>query len=131
MTAAQKTAWDAKQNALTFDSTPTANSSNPVTSGGVYTALNRKHAGQYVFAPGDLLATWTDTGTEIQVVIPDWLHGIEWNAIVASFYERINGAYVGGTANCQASWAEIDGTTHDVTLHLPGTGYIGKAVFYG
>ena len=28
-----------KQNALTFDSTPTANSTNPVTSGGVYTAL--------------------------------------------------------------------------------------------
>lgn len=28
-----------KQNTLTFDSTPTANSTNPVTSGGVYTAL--------------------------------------------------------------------------------------------
>lgn len=28
-----------KQNALTFDSTPTTNSTNPVTSGGVYTAL--------------------------------------------------------------------------------------------
>lgn len=28
-----------KQNALTFDSTPTAGSSNPVTSGGIYTAL--------------------------------------------------------------------------------------------
>lgn len=31
-----------KQNALTFDSTPTINSNNPVTSGGVYTALNAK-----------------------------------------------------------------------------------------
>ena len=32
----------AKQNSLTFDSTPTASSSNPVTSGGVKTALDAK-----------------------------------------------------------------------------------------
>ena len=39
VTASQITAWNAKQNALTFDSTPTQNSTNPVTSGGVYSAL--------------------------------------------------------------------------------------------
>lgn len=33
-----------KQDALTFDSTPTANSNNPVKSGGVYTALSGKQA---------------------------------------------------------------------------------------
>lgn len=33
----------AKQNTLTFDTTPTANSTNPVTSGGVKTALDAKH----------------------------------------------------------------------------------------
>ena len=37
-------AWNAKQDALTFDTTPTANSSNPVTSGGVKTALDAKAA---------------------------------------------------------------------------------------
>ena len=37
VSATDKTNWDAKQSALTFDSTPTQNSSNPVTSGGVYT----------------------------------------------------------------------------------------------
>lgn len=42
ITAADKAAWDAKQNALTFDNTPTQNSTNPVTSGGVYTALQGK-----------------------------------------------------------------------------------------
>lgn len=31
---------DAKQNVLTFDSTPTENSTNPVTSGGLYTSFN-------------------------------------------------------------------------------------------
>lgn len=33
-------ALDAKQDELTFDSTPTASSANPVTSGGVYTAIH-------------------------------------------------------------------------------------------
>ena len=40
VTAAQKTAWNAKQNALTFDAAPTAGSANPVTSGGVKAAID-------------------------------------------------------------------------------------------
>lgn len=38
----EKSTWNAKQNALTFDSTPTANSSNPVTSKGIKSALDTK-----------------------------------------------------------------------------------------
>jgi len=41
------TALAAKQNTLTFDSTPTANSTNPVTSGGVYTALSNIDLSDY------------------------------------------------------------------------------------
>lgn len=37
-----KKAIDSLQDQLTFDSTPTSNSSNPVTSGGVKTALDKK-----------------------------------------------------------------------------------------
>ena len=37
-----QTALNAKQNTLTFDTTPTLNSTNPVTSGGIYTALETK-----------------------------------------------------------------------------------------
>lgn len=40
VSAAEKTAWDNKQNALTFDTTPTENSTNPVTSGGLFNAIN-------------------------------------------------------------------------------------------
>lgn len=40
ITANERAAWNAKQNALTFDATPTAGSSNPVTSGGLKTALD-------------------------------------------------------------------------------------------
>lgn len=38
-TAEQQAAWSAKQDALTFDSAPTQNSTNPVTSDGIYSAL--------------------------------------------------------------------------------------------
>ena len=47
ITAAERTAWNAKQNALTFDTTPTSGSTKPVTSGGVYTALS-SHTSNYV-----------------------------------------------------------------------------------
>lgn len=39
ITAEERTKWNGKQNALTFDDTPTANSNNPVTSGGVKSAI--------------------------------------------------------------------------------------------
>lgn len=42
VTSSEKTTWSGKQDALTFDSSPTQNSANPVTSGGVYTALAAK-----------------------------------------------------------------------------------------
>ena len=45
-----KTALDGKQATLTFDSSPTQNSSNPVTSGGVYTALSGKAASDHTQA---------------------------------------------------------------------------------
>lgn len=42
VTDAEKTTWNNKQDALTFDENPTENSTNPVKSGGVYTALDGK-----------------------------------------------------------------------------------------
>ena len=39
ITEAERKAWNAKQSALTFDTTPTAGSTNPVTSEGIKTAL--------------------------------------------------------------------------------------------
>lgn len=42
ITAAERTAWNGKQDDLTFDQTPTENSGNPVTSGGVFDALEAR-----------------------------------------------------------------------------------------
>lgn len=40
VTASEKQTWNGKQNTLTFDNTPTQNSLNPVTSGGIYNYIN-------------------------------------------------------------------------------------------
>lgn len=40
VSASDITNWNNKQNALTFDTTPTSGSTNPVTSGGIYTYIN-------------------------------------------------------------------------------------------
>ena len=42
ITAEERTKWNGKQDKLTFDTAPTANSTNPVTSGGVKTELDKK-----------------------------------------------------------------------------------------
>ena len=42
ITAAERTKWNGKQDKLTFDTAPTANSTNPVASGGVKTELDKK-----------------------------------------------------------------------------------------
>lgn len=42
VTAAERTKWNGKQDALSIDASPTANSTNPVTSGGVKTELDKK-----------------------------------------------------------------------------------------
>lgn len=42
VTTSEKQTWNGKQDTLTFDTTPTQNSTNPVTSGGIYTALAGK-----------------------------------------------------------------------------------------
>ena len=39
VTAAEKQTWNGKQDALTFDTTPTQGSINPVTSGGIYNVI--------------------------------------------------------------------------------------------
>lgn len=60
-----ESALAAKQDALTFDSTPTAGSTNPVTSGGVKTALDSKANASDVQAA--LAAKMSNTALSIEV----------------------------------------------------------------
>lgn len=64
--AAIASAVAGKQNTLTFDTTPTASSTNPVTSGGVYDALALKADANAVTIPsGADMDTYTAAGSYI------------------------------------------------------------------
>lgn len=97
VTAAQKEAWNAKQAALTFDSTPTAGSTNPVTSGGVVAALSGKaptsHTHEMSAIAGLLSVLMTDsTGNVLyNVTAGDMLDIIEeWDKGVYTAYFGIS-----------------------------------------
>ena len=63
VTEADKSNWNAKQNALTFDNTPTQNSNNPVKSGGVFSAVNGKADKSTTLAGYGITNAYTKTET--------------------------------------------------------------------
>ena len=125
----------------TFDTTPTAGSTNPVTSGGVNTALNSKadlsggkvpeeqlpSLGANLFAYTFTAADW-NSGT---LMIPASTHGFTGSNIIFQFWHLISDSYTYGTWACTESWAEIDPSTHVITLYGPTEGYDGKVVILG
>lgn len=142
VTAAQKTAWSAKQNALTFDASPAANSTNPVTSGGVKTALDGKADLVDGKVPTAQLpqksacitfetADWVAGTDESTITVAAAAHGITGANLLAQFRHLVNGAYTQGTWACIESWAEIDAVTHVITIHGPAAGYDGAVTLFG
>lgn len=65
ITAAERTAWNGKQKALTFDTAPTAGSTNPVTSGGVKAALDD--------LPQSIIGTTPPTTSTVGVVGQEYI----------------------------------------------------------
>ena len=63
VTATDKSNWNAKQNALTFDNSPTQNSDNPVKSSGIFTALNDKADKATTLAGYGITNAYTKTET--------------------------------------------------------------------
>lgn len=82
--ATEKQTWNGKQDALTFDSAPTENSTNPVTSGGVYTALSNKGV-TFVEMSGYVPSTNT-----IQGSVPETFTDSDGTFIVAQFTVHID-----------------------------------------
>lgn len=68
-----------KQDTLTFDTIPTANSTNPITSGGVYTALESA-GGDWVIYTGSLLDL-TDSNNDYELK-----QDIIWNLVITDGY---------------------------------------------
>ena len=73
VTAAEKATWNAKQSALAFDATPTAGSTNPVTSGGVQAALALKANAANVYTKAETdAAIAAATPEETDPTVPSW-----------------------------------------------------------
>ncbi|MBR2941340.1 MAG: hypothetical protein IKC14_08545 [Kiritimatiellae bacterium] len=73
VTPAEKATWNAKQSALAFDATPTAGSTNPVTSGGVQTALALKANAANVYTKAETdAAIAAATPEETDPTVPSW-----------------------------------------------------------
>jgi hypothetical protein len=98
------TALAAKQDVLTFDTTPIAGSTNPVTSGGIYTALNSLASGGIRFNPSENtvqvynpnLNRWFNIHTNVI----DSLDYIELEYITVSAYTHVlNQPYYNLTEN--------------------------------
>lgn len=129
ITAAERTAWNAKQNALTFDAAPTSGSGNPVTSGGIFTAIANAANPPYVYSFS--ASDWTAGTDDATITIAAATHGFTGGGVLAQFWHQVSGAYLFNTWACIESWAEIDASTHVVTLHGPTAGYAGKVILYG
>lgn len=107
ITSSDITAWNNKQNALTFDTAPTASSTNPVTSGGVKTALDAKQA---TLVSGTSIKTVNNTsllGSGNVAVQPTLVSGtniktVNSTSLLGSGDVTINGSnvnYTGSTGN--------------------------------
>lgn len=74
---AEKAAWNAKQAALAFDAVPTAGSTNPVTSGGVQSALALKANAANVYTKAETdAAIAAATPAETDPTVPAWAKAV-------------------------------------------------------
>lgn len=103
-----------KQDTLTFDTTPTSGSSNPVTSGGIYTAL------------GDYLTKSNPTGTgslslnrKADTTIGDYSVAVGYNTTASGYVSHAEGWLT--TASGQVSHAEgLHTTANSESQHVFG-----------
>ncbi len=121
-----KTALDGKQATLTFDNTPTASSTNPVTSDGIKTAIDTK-----ITNPG---------GGSVGDVLKKTANGEEWATETASAWGSITGtlsdqtdlqnvldgkAGIGSIATIEANFAT---TAHSVGEYVYWNGHLYEVI---
>ena len=107
--------------------THAANTTNHVTAAEKETWNSAAAGGLYVysFAAED----WDTTAHTITLAAAT--HGLTGSDVLFRFWHLVDGTYLPGTWACIESWAEIDATTHVITLHGPDEGYAGKVVLSG
>ena len=109
-----ESALSGKQNTLTFDSSPTENSNNPVTSGGVYEALQRT---KDIYGVKRLTtqssSAWERTDSNTASVNFDTVY--PWSDIISVNYDKT----LGITAKYGDSNFAFDGSNGEVMTYIP------------
>lgn len=117
-----KSALDAKQNTLTFDTTPTASSTNPVTSGGVKTALNGKADSVHTHIP-----------SQVQGLIPTYIDYVgtvlDLDTLVDDNW-GMNKVIVKNDTNSDTTFASLFVSEESLPVHLNGNGAATIAAGY-
>lgn len=141
VSAAEKAAWNDKQDALTFDTVPTSGSDNPVTSGGVKTALDEKadasDVPKYLQDLANLLISNPQPNQVIKFINGLWQNADEsGGALPIASASTLGGIKVGtnlsidengvlsatgggGGTQAQADWNEADTTAADYIKNKP------------
>lgn len=118
ITASERSTWNAKQAALTFDSTPTANSGNPVTSGGIKTALDAKADTGHTHSADDISGGTLDSARLPTVPVSKGGTGAETLTSGAALIGNGTGAVTTRSiTNNTSSSTSISGSTNLVTMN--------------
>lgn len=121
VTSSVQTQLNAKQATLTFDSTPTSSSTNPVTSGGVFTALAGKQAtGNYIVGlNGDGTATGPGTVALTLATVNSNVGTFGSPTQVPVFVVNAKGLITGVTnTSIQIAESQVTSLTSDLALKL-------------
>ena len=133
ITAAERTKWNGKQDKLTFDAAPTANSTNPVTSGGVYTALanklNKAGDGSSVTAAFTAASSRTNiaTGEKLSVLFGKIA---KWLSDLGSLAFKSTVAKTDLASDVQTSLGKADSALQSVTKSDVGLGNVDNVKQY-
>lgn len=132
VTSSEKSTWSGKQDALTFDDSPTESSNNPVKSGGVYTALSGKQAA--ITNDNKLNPAYIDYNSTYAAVSATEKTSWDGKATSGDITSAIEALDVTGASNIAASktisaWSETDGKVSVSTQDIAITG--SQAVLTG
>lgn len=102
--------WNAKQNALTFDSTPSEGSTNPVTSGGVFDAIksiNDLHRAVTLESESDLNDLYiSQSPSTVDCVVRKWVIP---SATVGASLLNLPASYKKAYPNAEIEWHTVKG----------------------
>lgn len=112
VTDTQISTWNSKQAALTFDNTPTANSNNPVKSGGVYANTVASVSAGTTTTPGQVSVEVNKNGVSSNVNLP--IFG--WDTLVGKWTTSESAAVGATSVSFDNPYSSLGSTATQITI---------------